>query len=145
MGSTWQSGEFVSEFAGDYYKFESGEYVLPLSFRVTTSDGAVGTADDLINSFVAGVSGTIVLPSNKPFEFSNDEEDGRLFGIIGLIVLIAVIVSVLIIALAVWKCKQSKATVGVDQEVTIEYAVDPEMQLEEVDGGKVTQIDIETR
>jgi len=144
--STWTVGEYVSEFAGNYYRFEgSTEFVLPLSFRVTTSDGAVGTADALINSFDEGVSGTIVLPSNAPFEFSNNEEDGRLFGIVGLIVLIAVIVSVLIVAFAVWKCKQTKATVSVDEEVTIEYAVDPEMQLEEVDGGKVTQIDIETR
>merc|ERR1712113_783429 len=125
---------------GDYYKFESGEYVLPLSFRVTTSDGAVGIANDLINSFDAGVSGTIVLTANNaPFEFSNDDLDGSMFGTYGLIGLLALVV------LIVWKHKQSKVTVSMDKEVTIEASVDPEIQLEEVDGGKVTHIDIETR
>merc|ERR1712244_169565 len=108
---------------------------LPLSFRVTTSDGAVGTADDLINSFDEGVSGTIVLAEPFNGDFSNNKEDGSVFGMYGLI------------AFIVWKRKQSKATIRMDKEVTIENSadIDPEIQLEEVDGGKVTQIDIETR
>merc|ERR1711933_540621 len=71
----WEMGVFNEEWAGDYYTFNqniNGQYQLPLSLRVTTLDGTVIIANDVINSFDEGVSATIDVSGNAPFRFEDD-------------------------------------------------------------------------
>merc|ERR1711902_57026 len=128
------------EYAGDYYTFNqniNGPYQLPLSFRVTTLDGTVIIANDVINSFDEGVSATIDVSGNAPFRFEDDKDDngnGSVFGFYGFVAIIAVIVVGLIIAVIVWRQRMSKAQVSIDKEIEIEIensvVVDPEMGIQ---------------
>merc|ERR1712130_165742 len=145
----WEMGAFVSEYAGDYYTFNqniNGPYQLPLSLRVTTLDGTVIIANDVINSFDEGVSATIDVSGNAPFRFEDDKGNGSIFGFYGFVTIIAVIVVGLIIAVIVWRRKMSKAQVSIDKEIEIEIensvVVDPEMgiQIQQIDGSKTTEL-----
>ena len=142
--TAWQSGEYVSEFAGDYYRFEgSSEYILPLSFRVTALDGSVTTSYDLIDSFDTGVSATMVLSGAKPMRSSDGEinDDGSsAFDIkdYAWIIAVVIVVAVVIIGVFLWQRRMSrKVEVSIDNEITMENSVDPEAQIE--------QVDVETR
>merc|ERR1712176_1113457 len=147
----WEMGAFVSEYAGDYYTFNqniNGQYQLPLSFRVTTLDGTVIIANDVINSFDEGVSAAIDVSGNAPFRFKdgNANGNGSVFGFYSFVTIVAVIVIGLIIAVIVCRRRKSKAQVSIDQEIEIEIensvVIDPEMgiQMKQIDGSKTTEL-----
>merc|ERR1711997_1443302 len=144
----WEMGVFNEEWAGDYYTFNqniNGQYQLPLSLRVTTLDGTVIIANDVINSFDEGVSATIDVSGNAPFGFDDDKDDngnGSVFGFYGFVTIIAVIVVGLIIAVIVWRQRMSKAQVSIDKEIEIEIensvVINPEIaiHIKQIDGSK---------
>merc|ERR1712087_240528 len=117
---------------------------LPLSFRVTTLDGTVTIVDDVIDSFDEGVSATIDVSGNAPFQFKDGKPNGNgsVFGFYSFVTIVAVIVIGLIIAVIVWRRRKSKAQVSIDQEIEIEIensvSVDPEIQIGQIDGSKTT-------
>merc|ERR1712087_1062259 len=144
--SDWTMGEYMVEYAGNYYKFEAGEYLLPLSFRVTATDGSVTTSYDLIDSFDAGVTGTMTLDGAAPFEFGEGKNGGSTASIYGFGIILGLIAVVLVIVIVVcWRRRVGKADVSIETEVTIENSFDPEAQIEQVDGGRATTIDVVTR
>merc|ERR1711902_259494 len=140
-------GVFNEEWAGDYYTFNqniNGQYQLPLSFRVTTLDGTVTVVNDVINSFDEGVSATIDVSGNAPFQFKdgNANGNGSVFGFYSFVTIVAG----LIIAVIVWRRRKAKAQVSIDQEIEIEIensvVIDPEMgiQMKQIDGSKTTEL-----
>merc|ERR1712154_401654 len=97
--SDWSMGDYVVEYAGNYYRFDDGEYVLPLSFRVTATDGSVTTSYDLIDSFDEGVTGTMTLDGAAPFEFGESENGGSTASVYGFGIIIGLIAVVLVIVI----------------------------------------------
>merc|ERR1712176_440548 len=147
----WEMGVFNEEWAGDYYTFNqniNGQYQLPLSFRVTLLDGTLIIANDAINSFDEGVSATIDVSGNAPFQFKdgNANGSGSVFGFYSFVTIVAVIVVGLIIAVIVYRRRKSKAQVSIDKEIEIEIensvVIDPEMgiQMKQIDGSKTTEL-----
>merc|ERR1711902_316115 len=120
----WEMGVFVSEYAGDYYTFNqniNGQYQLPLSFRITALDGTVTIVNDVIDSFDEGVSATIDVSGNSPFQFKDGKPNGNgsVFGFYSFVTIVAVIIVGLIIVV-----------------------IDPEMgiQMKQIDGSKTTEL-----
>merc|ERR1712152_78906 len=107
-------------------------------------DGTVIIANDVIDSFDEGVSATIDVSGNAPFQFKdgNANGSGSVFGFYSFVTIVAVIVIGLIIAVIVWRRRKSKAQVSIDQEIENSVVIDPEMgiQMKQIDGSKTTEL-----
>merc|ERR1712190_393141 len=114
----------------------------------TTLDGTVTIVDDVIDSFDEGVSATIDVSGNAPFQFKDGKPNGNgsVFGFYSFVTIVAVIVVGLIIAVIVWRRRMSKAQVSIDREVEIELensvVINPEIaiHIKQIDGSKTTEL-----
>merc|ERR1712032_273080 len=114
-----------------------------LSFRITTLDGTIIIANDVINSFDEGVSATIDVSGNAPFRFEDDKDDngnGSVFGFYGFVTIVVVIVVGLIIAVIVWRRRMSKAQVSIDKEIEIQIQQQIDQIQHQIDGSKTTEL-----
>merc|ERR1711971_964013 len=123
--SDWTAGAVNSEAAGIYYTF-SGDFTLPLSFRVITSDGSVtSTVEDVIDSFEAGTSVTIGTGAfGMTDELPKESTGVKFMDIAGFIALLIVIVAgIAIVGWVVCKRRSNAKNSLANAEITLEQSV----------------------